>query len=206
MLTYLIEGCVVFWVYGAMVITMGIENVPSEYVVPAAVAVIATAIVLYVVFYLVSYQNKKSKTLALEAEAIQKGTAIDTIAVKRVETFHLVYKVAMLLGIIIVSAIAFTVFATAVASHMDLVGDGHIIKCCVYAAGTTLVTFAIFDYFIGRPIADGTFKAKVIDPLEQAIVDEFHKSAEAPAGEAAADDKKKAIEALAAIAEILKKE
>ena len=184
------------WIYaGAMVSNMDtIVYMPGDFVIPVAVAIVVTAVVLYLVAYLVSYQIKRSKVLAERAAALQKGEPEDEIAIERVKTFHFIYKMAMLLGIAITSVGSFAVLVAGVGTVVDF---SNVYTSCFYAVMTEIVVFAIFDRFFGRPIADGTFKAKVVDPLEEAIVDQFHKSAEPVAEEASSkalsDEQKAAI-------------
>lgn len=172
------------WVYaGASVSNMDtIVYMPGEFVIPVAIAIVATAVILYLVFYLMSYQTKRSDVLAKRAEALKNGEPEDEIAIERVKAFHFVYKLAMLLGIIITSFGAFAALTAGVGAFIEF---ANVYTTCVYAVVTEIVVFAIFDRMIGRPIADGTFKAKVVDPLEQAIIDQFQKSAEPVAEEAA---------------------
>lgn len=181
---------------GSTVITMtGFENIPEEYMVPTLAVIVATAFVLYLVFYLVSYQNKKSATLEAKRKALQEGKAVDEIEVARVETFHLIYKIAMVLGIIVTSAIAFVLMATVIGAHMEM---DSVLKLGTYSAVATAVVFAIFDTFIGHPIADGTFKKKVLDPLRQKIIDTFQPIAESVAESVAElTDEQKAMNLMA---------
>lgn len=173
------------WIYaGASVSNMDpIVYMPGDFVIPVAVAIVVTAVVLYLVAYLVSYQIKRSEVLAARAAALKNGEPEDEIAIERVKAFHFIYKVAMLLGIAITSFGAFAVLVAGVGTVVDF---ANVYTSCFYAVVTEIVVFAIFDRFFGRPIADGTFKAKVVDPIEQAIVDQFHKSAEPVAEEVAA--------------------
>ena len=184
------------WIYaGASVSNMDpIVYMPGEYAIPALVAIIATAVVLYLVFYLVSYQIKKSEVLAARAEALKNGAPEDEIAIERTKAFHFIYKMAMLLGVVITSVGAFAVLVAGVGTFVDF---ANVYTTCIYAVATEIVVFAIFDRFVGRPIADGTFKAKVVDPLEKAVCDQFLKSAEPVAEEVAtqtlSDEQKAAI-------------
>ena len=197
---YLIVYPIVWiWVYaGASVSNMDtIVYMPGEYMIPVAIAIFATAIVLYLVFYLMSYQTKRSEVLAERATALKNGEPVDEIKVERVKAFHFIYKLAMLLGIIITSFGAFAVLAAGVGAFIEFT---NVYTTCVYAVVTEIVVFAIFDRMVGRPIADGTFKAKVVDPLEQAIIDQFQKSAEPVVEEASSkalsDDQKAALRQL----------
>lgn len=180
MVVFLALGAGVFSIiFGdVQMITESIEYIPADYVIPVAISIAITAVLMYAVFYLMSFADKKSEVLKAQAEAINKGEPVDELALARVKNFHKIYVIAMVLGIAITSVIAFAIFAVFVGKFIEFTT----MKAICYAVATEIVVYLVFDRFAGRPIADGTFKKRVVDPAEQAIVDQFL-AASAPADE-----------------------
>lgn len=201
---YFVEVALAVAIYGTTTVNhmSGIGFIPEEYLIAVAASIIVAAFVMYVVFYLMSYQDRKSKVLADKAEALAKGVEVDSVAIASIENFHTIYIVAMALGIVVTSALSFALVAAVLGDYVSYNG---VVKVCAYAVVTTIVVFGLFDYFVGRRIADGTFKLKVIDPLEKAIVAKFEEPAEETAeAPAPVDEKVQLIAQL--LAEISKKQ
>lgn len=166
---------VVLWVHRRN--TM-IFDLPPEWGLSIIGVVLITTVLFYVVFYLVSYQAKKARTLEERQKALAAGTDIDAIELERIKSFHWIYAVSMLLGIAVVSFLSLVMLTyllphyIALNTQMDWIVWGFIVS---------IVLFTLFDHFVGHPIADGTFKAKVLDKLREEAIAKFLPAAEATA-------------------------
>lgn len=151
-------------------IRMQYTAIPADELVMTVLAIVGTALILFAVLYLVGYQEKKSKVLELKALALKNGTAVDEISIAKVESFNNIYVCALLLGAGISAVIAYLGMISVIPNAVTLAGP---LDYVLYAIASVIVAGLVLDKFFVHPIADGTFKSKVIDPLTNAIIDQF---------------------------------
>lgn len=150
--------------------TMDYTPIPSEVLVPTVISIVLASLLLFAVLYLVAYQEKKSKTLELKAEALQNGIAVDEISLAKVESFNNIYVCALLIGATITAICAYVAMISVIPNQLELVS---VVDYIVYSVIAVIVAGLVLDKVFVHPIADGTFKSKVIDPLTDSIIDEF---------------------------------
>ena len=177
-------GLYAAWV--AVVLTMLIRSgimdyvpIPTGMMIPTIIAIVGTAFLLFLVFYLVSYQERKSKVLKQKAEALKAGLPVDELAVERIESFHTIYIAALFVGIIITSVISYVAMISIIPEAHPLVS---ILDYGLAAVFSVIVIGLILDRVIVHPIADGTFKSKVLDPATDKIIDQFQNAAKTDSG------------------------
>lgn len=174
--TYLVAGGVVL-VTG--LVKMDYTAIPSDCLVPTVLAIVLASLFLFAVLYLVGYQEKKSKVLELRATAIQNGQAVDEIAMAKVQSFNNIYVCALLIGTAVTSAFAYLAMISVIPGNVALATT---IDYILWAIAGVVAIGLVLDRFMIHPIADGTFKKKVLDPITDEIISKFQDdSKESPA-------------------------
>ena len=149
---------------------MDYTAIPSDYLVPTVLAIVLASLLLFAVFYLVGYQEKKSKVLELRANAIKNGQAVDEIAMAKVQSFNNIYVCALLLGTAITSAIAYLAMISVIPENVAVATT---IDYILWSVACVIVIGLVLDKLMFHPIADGTFKKQVLDPLTDEIIKKF---------------------------------
>jgi len=174
--TYLVAGGLVL-VTG--LVKMDYTAIPSDCLVPTVLAIVLASLFLFAVLYLVGYQEKKSKVLELRATAIKNGQAVDEIAMAKVQSFNNIYVMALLIGTAITSAVTYLAMISVIPENVAVVTT---IDYVLWAIAGVIAIGLVFDKVMIHPIADGTFKKKVLDPLTDEIISKFQEdSKDAPA-------------------------
>lgn len=144
--------------------------IPSEMLVPTVLAIVLACLFCFITLYLVSYQEKKSKVLELRANAMKSGQAVDDIALAKVKSFNNIYVCALLIGAGISACLAYLAMISVVPTNVAVVTE---IDYVLWSVAVSVAVSLVLDRYFVHPIADGTFKKKVIDPLTDAIISEF---------------------------------
>lgn len=144
--------------------------IPSEMLVPAVLAIVLASLLSFMVLYLVGYQEKKSRVLELRATAMKNGQPVDEIAMAKVQSFNNIYVCALLVGAGISAAVAYLAMISIVPANLTVVSE---VDYIIWSAVSAIAASLLLDRFFVHPIADGTFKSKVIDPMTDAIIAEF---------------------------------
>lgn len=156
-------------------IDMDYTAIPSDALVPTVLAIVLASLFLYAVFYLVGYQEKKSKVLELRATAMQNGQAVDEIAMAKVQSFNNIYVCALLIGAGITACVAYLAMISVVPSNVAVATT---IDYILWSIAGVIVIGLVLDRLMFHPIADGTFKKKVLDPLTDEIISKFQQDTE----------------------------
>lgn len=144
--------------------------IPSDILVPTVLTIVLASLFLFIVFYLVSYQEMKAKVLELRANAMKAGQAVDDIAMAKIESFNNIYVCALLIGAGITAGIAYLAMISIVPSNFTVVTEIDYILGAIFSV---IVAGVVLDKWFIHPIADGSFKMKVIEPLADSIIDSF---------------------------------
>lgn len=150
--------------------SMDYTPIPAEVLVPTVITIVLSALLLFTVLYLVSYQEKKSKVLELKANALKNGTPVDEISLAKVESFNNIYVCALLIGASISAVVAYLAMCSIVPNELTL---GSVLDYILYSVISVIVAGVVLDKFFVHPIADGSFKKKVLDPLADSIIEQF---------------------------------
>ena len=150
--------------------SMDYTPIPAEVLVPTVITIVLSALLLFTVLYLVSYQEKKSKVLELKANALKNGTPVDEISLAKVESFNNIYVCALLIGAAISAVVAYLAMCSIVPNELTL---GSVLDYILYSVISVIVAGVVLDKFFVHPIADGSFKKKVLDPLADSIIEQF---------------------------------
>ena len=195
---------VIYLVAGAVVLVTGMVQmdciaIPSEMLVPSVLSIVLASLLCFVVLYLVAYQEKRSKVLEIRATAMKNGQAVDEISLTKVQSFNNIYVCALLIGAGISAVVAYLAMISIVPANITIETEiDYVLASIISAVMASLVLDRIFVH----PIADGTFKSKVIDPLTDSIIAEFQTDdKKAPA---LSDDQVNAL--IGALQNIVKKE
>ncbi len=179
------EGVVLPWssvaiyaVYSSAVVLMLVTGmihmdciaIPSEMLVPVVLAIVLACLFSFMVLYLVGYQEKKSKVLELRANAMKNGQPVDEVAMAKVQSFNNIYVCALLVGAGISAAVAYLAMISIVPANLTVESE---VDYILWSAVSAVAASLLLDRFFVHPIADGTFKSKVIDPLTDSIIAEF---------------------------------
>lgn len=178
---------------GALVFGTGLSKmtaytmIPDEALLLTVLIIVGVAIGTFLVLYLVAFQEKKTKVLELKKKALEAGTVVDEIELARVENFHNIYIVAMLLGAALTAAAGYVAMVIAMPSLVELEGP-----CDYYlwSAIVTCVAGLFLDRYFCHPIADGQFKTKVINPLLDEFINKFQTSTDGTGASALTDEQK----------------
>lgn len=150
--------------------SMDYTPIPAEVLVPTVITIVLSALLLFTVLYLVSYQEKKSKVLELKANALKNGTPVDEISLAKVESFNNIYVCALLIGAAISAVVAYLAMCSIVPNELTL---ASILDYVLYSVVCVIIAGVVLDKFFVHPIADGSFKKKVLDPLADSIIEQF---------------------------------
>ena len=150
--------------------SMDYTPIPAEVLVPTVITIVLSALVLFTVLYLVSYQEKKSKVLELKANALKNGTPVDEISLAKVESFNNIYVCALLIGAAISAVVAYLAMCSIVPNELTL---GSVLDYILYSVIGVIIAGVVLDKVFVHPIADGSFKKKVLDPLADSIIEQF---------------------------------
>lgn len=163
-----------FVIIGVILVTgmihMDFIAIPSDILVPTVLTIVLASLFLFIVFYLVSYQEMKAKVLELRANAMKAGQAVDDIAMAKIESFNNIYVCALLIGAGITAGIAYLAMISIVPSNFTVVTEIDYILGAIFSV---IVAGVVLDKWFIHPIADGSFKMKVIEPLADSIIDSF---------------------------------
>lgn len=190
LITYWCVAVSVAVVVGAGSITMDYTAIPADALIATIATIVLVALGVFAVLYLVSYQERKSKVLDLKAQAIKAGTPVDDLAVERVKGFHNIYVAALLLGTAITAAVAYVAMISIVPNQFVL---ASVLDYAIWGAITTIIAGIVLDRVFIHPIADGTFKKKVLDPAADAIIAQFQADSKDPEAGALSNDQIQAI-------------
>lgn len=161
--------------FGTGCIAMDYTPIPSGELVTTVITIVLAALLLFVVLYLVDYQEKKTKVYELKARALQNGTAVDELAIAKVETFSNIYLCALLVGAAVTAGLAYLAMVSIIPNELTLVST---LDYILYSFAAVLIIGVVMDRVFIHPIADGTFDDKVIDPLVDDILAEFQDASE----------------------------
>ena len=166
---------VVYLVGVAVVLITGLIEmdciaIPSEMLVPAVLSIVLASLFCFIVLYLVGYQEKKSKVLEIRANAMKNGQPVDEIALAKVQSFNNIYVCALLVGAGLSAVVAYLAMISVVPANLTVSTE---IDYILASAASAIVASLVLDRYFIHPIADGTFKSKVIDPLTDSIIAEF---------------------------------
>lgn len=150
--------------------SMDYTPIPAEVLVPTVITIVLSALLLFTVLYLVSYQEKKSKVLELKANALKNGTPVDEISLAKVESFNNIYVCALLIGAAISAVVAYLAMCSIVPNELTL---GSVLDYILYSVICVIIAGVVLDKVFVHPIADGSFKKKVLDPLADSIIEQF---------------------------------
>ena len=150
--------------------SMDYTPIPAEVLVPTVITIVLSALVLFTVLYLVSYQEKKSKVLELKANALKNGTPVDEISLAKVESFNNIYVCALLIGAAISAVVAYLAMCSIVPNELTLVS---VLDYVLYSVIGVIIAGVVLDKVFVHPIADGSFKRRVLDPLADSIIERF---------------------------------
>ena len=150
--------------------SMDYTPIPAEVLVPTVITIVLSALLLFTVLYLVSYQEKKSKVLELKANALKNGTPVDEISLAKVESFNNIYVCALLIGAAISAVVAYLAMCSIVPNELTL---GSVLDYILYSVISVIIAGVVLDRVFVHPIADGSFKKKVLDPLADSIIEQF---------------------------------
>lgn len=166
--------------------------IPDESLLMTILVIIGVALGTFLVLYLVAFQEKKTKVLEAKQKALASGIAVDEIELAKVESFHNIYLASMLIGTAITVAVSYCAMITIMP---DLVTLDSTPAYCMYGAIVTIVAGLVLDRYFCHPIADGTFKTKVIDPIVDKAIAEFQGDSSSE-GALTAEQKQKLVEFL----------
>lgn len=173
-LTYGIEACLLTIGAVSVIHMVYITDIPADVMYPTLFAIAITGVLLFMVLYIASFQEKKSKSLTLKKEALAAGVAVDSIEMERIQNFHMIYAISMFVGLAATAAMSYLALLV-VPNHFALVGYDYVFA----AVGVVLVIGLVLDKVIIHPLADGTFKAKVLDPAQNVLIETFQNAASA---------------------------
>lgn len=148
-----------------------ITMIPDASLLPVILTIILVALFSYVTIYLMAYVERKSDINALKKEAVETGAQVDPLEIERVKNFHSIYIAAMLLGAVASVVISFASIVTVIPTYLGT--PGGTLDYVVTALFATAVISFLVDRFFCHPLADGTFKKKVVDPALNKVVDAF---------------------------------
>lgn len=173
-LIYGMEACLLMT--GAVSVThmVYITDIPADVMYHAIAAIAITGVLLFMVLYIASFQEKKSKALSLKKEALAAGVEVDAIEIERINNFNMIYAIAMFIGLAATAGLSYLALLV-VPNHYALVGYDYVFA----AVACVLVIGLVLDKVIIHPLADGTFKAKVLDPAQNALIESFQTAASA---------------------------
>lgn len=184
-MAYALVGALVF---GTGLIKMSAYTmIPDEALLVTVLAIVGAALATFMVLYLVAFQDKKTHVLEQKKKALEQGLPVDEIELARIENFHNIYVVAMLLGAGISVAATFVAMITIVPELVTLDEPAS-----YYIWGTVASVFVslVLDRYFCHPIADGQFKTKVINPLLDEAIGKFRENAEGTGASALTDEQK----------------
>lgn len=179
--------------------------IPADMLVATVGAIVLAALALFATLYLVAFQERRSKVLELKANALKNGTPVDEISLEKVKSFHNIYVVALLLGAAITAGIAYVAMISIVPDQLMTVVDGEVVGASMldyilYSIASVIVAGLVLDRYFVHPIADGTFKKEVLDPLTDSIISKFQEDAKNGTASGLTDDQVKILaDALAKI-------
>lgn len=177
-LLYGMEACML--IIGAVSVThmVYITEIPADVMYHTVIAIAVTGVLLFMTMYIASYQEKKSKALTLKKEALASGIAVDSVEMERINNFNIIYALAMFIGLAATAGLSYLALLV-VPNHFALFGYDYVFA----AIGCVIVIGLILDKVIIHPLADGTFKAKVLDPAQTALIETFQNAASADSEE-----------------------
>lgn len=149
-----------------------ITAIPTEMQLATAVALAVSTILLGIVLYIASFQEKKTQILNKKKEAIAAGTTISDVELERVKNFNIIYAIAMFIWIAVTAGLSYLAVLVA-PQYVHIEGYAYVYT----AIAAVIVIGLVVDKVFAHPLADGTFKAKVIDPLQEAELEAFQKAA-----------------------------
>lgn len=178
-LMYGLEACIL--TIGAVSVThmVYITAIPAEVLYATIAAIAATSVLLFLVMYIASFQEKKSQALNLKREALAAGNAVDSIEMERIANFNLIYAIAMFIGLAMTAGLTYLALLV-IPGHYPLMGYDYVFA----ALAVTIVIGLVLDKVIIHPLADGTFKAKVLDPAQNALIESFQSASNADSEDA----------------------
>lgn len=179
-----------------------ITAVPNEMQLAVAVSIAVSTILLGIVLYIASFQEKKTQILNKKKEAIAAGTTISEVELERVKNFNIIYAIAMFIWIAFTAGLAYLAVLVA-PQYVHIDGPAYV----YVAIGAVIVIGTIIDKVFAHPLADGTFKAKVLDPLQNAELEAFQKASSSASEDeimAGLDDETKKLFELAKVLKKLK--
>lgn len=149
-----------------------ITAIPAEMQLATAVAIAVSTILLGIVLFIASFQAKKTEILNKKKEAIAAGSTISEVELERVKNFNMVYAIALFIWIAVTASLSYLAVLVA-PQYVHIDGPAYI-----YVAIFAVAIIGLFiDKVFAHPLADGTFKAKVIDPLQEKEIEAFQKAA-----------------------------
>ena len=161
--------------------------IPDDALLFTVLAIVGVALGTYLTLYLVAFQDKKSHVLKEKKKALEQGLPVDEIELTRIDNFHNIYVIAMLLGAGI-SVVA--TFVAMISVMPSLVTLAEPLDYYIWGGVASAFASLVIDRYFCHPIADGQFKTKVINPLLDEAIGRFQENAEGSGASALTDEQK----------------